>query len=103
MNSADISATAESIDANRIASRLLSNVSPYFRVCTIDECRYRLCGITVAPRMPIAMYSMSRLVTISRRGKNPHAMAPRSGRESQISTANEPAIATINPTTSAST
>jgi len=38
-----------------VASRLLSVVSRYFRVCTIDECRYRLCGITVAPRMPIAM------------------------------------------------
>ena len=30
-------------------------VSAYLRVCTIEECRYRLCGITVAPRMPIAM------------------------------------------------
>ena len=24
-------------------------------VCTSAECRYRLCGITVAPRMPMAM------------------------------------------------
>ena len=39
MKSADISATDESIVANRIASRLLSCVSLYFRVCTIDECR----------------------------------------------------------------
>ena len=31
-----------------------SAVRSYLRVCTIDECRYRLCGITVAPRMPIA-------------------------------------------------
>ena len=29
--------------------------SPYLRVWTIDECRYRLCGITVAPRIPTAM------------------------------------------------
>ena len=55
MKRADMSATAESMDANRIASRFPSNVSAYFRVCTIDECRYRLCGITVAPRIPIAM------------------------------------------------
>ena len=55
MKSADISATVESMVAKRIASRLLSSVSRYLRVCTIDECRYRLCGITVAPRMPIAM------------------------------------------------
>ena len=45
----------ESIVAYRIASRRLSNVSPYFRVWMIDEWRYRLCGMTVAPRMPIAM------------------------------------------------
>ena len=32
-----------------------SSVCSKRRVCTIDECRYRLCGITVAPRMPIAM------------------------------------------------
>ena len=55
MKSANISATAESMDAKRIASRRLSGESPYFRVCTMDECRYRLCGITVAPRMPMAM------------------------------------------------
>ena len=39
MKSANISATAESIEAKRIASRLPSGVSPYLRVCTIDECR----------------------------------------------------------------
>ena len=31
-----------------------AGVSSYFRVCTMDECRYRLCGITVAPTMPMA-------------------------------------------------
>ena len=39
MNSADISANDESMVANRIASRLLSKVSRYLRVWTIDECR----------------------------------------------------------------
>ena len=37
MKSADMSATAESIDAKRMASRLLSTVSRYLRVCTIEE------------------------------------------------------------------
>ena len=54
-NSADISATVESIVAEPHRLRRLSEESPYFRVWTIDECRYRLCGITVAPRMPTAM------------------------------------------------
>ena len=51
MNSADISAIVESMVANRIASACSSSSSVYLRVCTIDECRYRLCGITVAPRI----------------------------------------------------
>jgi hypothetical protein len=55
MKRANISATDESMVEKRIASRLLSTSSRYFRVWTIDECRYRLCGITVAPRMPTAM------------------------------------------------
>ena len=54
-NSADISATVESMVANRTAWRRLLGESPYLRVWMIDECRYRLCGITVAPRMPTAM------------------------------------------------
>ena len=54
MKSANISATVESIVANLIASALPAVVRSYLRVCTIDECRYRLCGITVAPRMPMA-------------------------------------------------
>ena len=55
MNSADIRATVESMVAKRIASPLPASVSAYMRVCTTEECRYRLCGITVAPRMPTAM------------------------------------------------
>jgi hypothetical protein len=39
MNRADIRATEESIEAKRIASALLSCVSRYRRVCTIEECR----------------------------------------------------------------
>ncbi len=55
MNNADISAMVESMVANRMASLRLSSESEYFRVCTIEEWRYRLCGITVAPRMAMAM------------------------------------------------
>ena len=32
------------------------------RVCTRAECKYKLCGITVAPTMPIATYRASVLV-----------------------------------------
>ena len=55
MKSAEVSATVESSMAKEVASDRLSSLSPYLRVCTMDECRYRLCGITVAPRMPTAM------------------------------------------------
>ena len=53
--SADISATVESMTEKPTASFLLFTSSPYFRVWTIDECKYRLCGMTVAPRIPTAM------------------------------------------------
>src|SRR5690348_16489615 len=95
MNSADISATDESMDANRTASALLAFVSVYLRVCTIDECRYRLWGITVAPRMLTAMYSMSGCVRMSGRGMNPDTIPPHDGCAHQISTAKATAIATI--------
>ncbi|MBB5444593.1 hypothetical protein HDG38_003222 [Paraburkholderia sp. WSM4177] len=35
-----------------IAERMLAGSRFTARVRTIDECRYRLCGITVAPIMP---------------------------------------------------
>ena len=75
MKSADISANDESIVAKRIASVLLATSSRYLRVWTIDECRYRLCGITVAPRMLIAMYSMFRSTRMRDWGMKPAATA----------------------------
>jgi hypothetical protein len=54
MNNAMLRAIVESMNANRTASCLPSEVSAYCRVCTMEECRYRLCGITVAPRIPMA-------------------------------------------------
>ena len=77
MKSANMNATDESIVAKRVASRLPSKVSRHFRVCTTDECRYKLCGITVAPRIPIAMYNMSGSPRISGRETNPTARSPR--------------------------
>ena len=61
----------------------------------MDECRYRLCGITVAPRMPIARYSFSRSARIDGLGTNPAAMAAASGREMRISNRKQPAIVAI--------
>src|SRR2546422_8426125 len=59
MNSAKLKARVESMNAYLTAIRFPAVVSSYARVCTTDECRYRLCGITVAPRIPIAMNSLS--------------------------------------------
>ena len=55
MKKAKNKATVLSIVAILMASRLPSVVRPKARVCTTEEWRYRLCGITVAPKMPIAM------------------------------------------------
>ncbi len=103
MNSATVSATNESMDAKRTASRLLGRSSAYFRVCTIDEWRYRLCGITVAPRIPMAMYSMPGSETMRVRGTKPHSNPAMSGLDRTSSTVNDPAMPRISSTTSAST
>ena len=55
MKNANRSATVESSVAKRMASRFDAASGSTFRVCTIEEWRYRLWGITVAPRMPMAM------------------------------------------------
>ncbi len=53
-SSAPFSATTESIRLKRQAVRFSAAVWPMLRVCTSAECRYMLCGITVAPRMVTA-------------------------------------------------
>src|SRR6188474_3725066 len=73
------SATVESMVAYLIAWCLSASDACHARVCTIDECRYRLCGITVAPRMPMAMYNIAGLVTICADGTRPAAMAANDG------------------------
>ena len=42
-----------------MASLILLTELPNFRVCTNDECKYKLCGITVAPKIPSAIYKAS--------------------------------------------
>src|SRR5260221_561303 len=63
-----INAPVESMVANLIALRLPASVRSKLRVCTMLECRYRLCGITVAPKMPIARYNADGLNTICGEG-----------------------------------
>src|SRR3989441_4733694 len=75
MNSAKLKARVESMNAYLTAIRFPAVVSSYARVCTTDECRYRLCGITVAPRIPIAMYSLSGSARMEARGTKPPATA----------------------------
>ena len=51
---ATVSATVESIVLNRIARLTEAASFCSCRLCTSAECRYRLCGMTVAPMIPIA-------------------------------------------------
>src|SRR5213594_4455807 len=102
MNSAKLKARVESMNAYLTAIRFPAVVSSYARVCTTDECRYRLWGITVAPRIPIAMYSFAGSARMEARGTKPPATAPRSGREMKISNRKQPAMVAISATTRAS-
>ena len=61
-----------------------------------------MCGITVAPRMPIARYSFSPSVRMVGSGTKPATIAPASGREIRISNRKQPAIVAISAVTSAS-
>ncbi|MCY1171866.1 hypothetical protein D9M73_119910 [compost metagenome] len=48
------SASTVSTVLNASAALMSRTPLPKARVCTIAECRYKLCGITVAPRIPSA-------------------------------------------------
>ena len=69
----------------------------------MPECRYRLCGITVAPMIPSAIYSISGLVAISTEGAKPRMTAPQSGSAIAIWTAKHAAIRPSMAITNAST
>ena len=61
-----VSATAESNVLKRMAcADADGRHARNFRVCTSAECRYRLCGMTVAPIMPMATTIMSGLAQSS--------------------------------------
>ena len=49
-----VRATVESMVLNRIARRMDFSSFSSLRLWTRAECKYRLCGITVAPMMPMA-------------------------------------------------
>ena len=53
---AKFKATALSIKLYKIDFRIPFGVRSIFRVCTKAECKYKLCGITVAPMIPTAIY-----------------------------------------------
>ncbi|MNX47246.1 hypothetical protein D3C86_777970 [compost metagenome] len=76
---------------NFIASLIPFSSRSNLRVCTSDECRYRLWGITVAPMIPIAMYRAS---PDSIEGSNPRAISLREGSTINISAKKE--MPTIN-------
>ena len=54
---ATLSATVVSILLNFMACLMPASVFSIFLVCTNAECRYKLCGITVAPIIPIPIYN----------------------------------------------
>ena len=60
-----------------------------FRVCTSEECKYKLCGITVAPMIPMAMY---KAVSLGIVGINPSITLSNSGWAKNISNTKETPI-----------
>src|SRR5438046_6969700 len=91
MNNAKLNATVESRNAYFTAIRLPAAVSSYALVCTTDECKYRLCGITVAPRITMAMYSLSGSARMERVGRKPRATADRCGSDMTVWNRKQPA------------
>ena len=51
-----VKAAAESMVLKLMARRMDGSSFCNWRLCTRAECKYRLCGITVAPMMPTARY-----------------------------------------------
>ncbi len=88
---APFSAITESAKLYRQASRFSATVRPIRRVCTSAECRYKLCGITVAPRIPIAMYRLCPF----RRGTRPDIISCHAGLANHSSTPKHPVITAI--------
>ena len=97
---AALSATTESMKLYFVASFNPALVRSTARDCTSALCRYKLCGMTVAPMIPMAMNSeeasgagASLVVRIP--GTKPRKIPARSGRDSTISSAKHaPIVAT---------
>ena len=83
---ATVSAIVVSIRLNFMASLIPRSERSIWRVCTSEECRYKLCGITVAPMIPIAIYRAS---PASKEGLNPEAISILVGCTINISAKNE--------------
>ncbi len=58
---AKFNAIVESIKLYFKACLIPAVVLSNFLVCTKEECKYKLCGITVAPIIPIAIYNAASL------------------------------------------
>ncbi len=102
-SSASESDTTASSVQKRTASRRAGSVSAIRRVCTMEECRYRLCGITVAPTMPMARYSAPGWCSRSRLGPKPIATPNQLGGDIASSTTKQAAMVPTSPSTMAST
>ena len=76
-----------------LSARLILFVSaPIFLVCTSAECKYKLCGITVAPIIPTAIYKEA---SVNGVGINPVATSFKLGSAIKISIKNDtPIVAT---------
>lgn len=93
----------ESIVENLIASfRAFLSLRSYFLAWTMDECRYRLWGMTVAPTMPSARNSAPLSVMISFCGTKPPSMSDTFGWDRMTSYKKMSNTVTISVTTMAS-
>ena len=89
---AALSATKLSIKLYLSARLILFVSAPIFLVCTSAECKYKLCGITVAPIIPTAIYNEA---SVNGVGINPVATSFKLGSAIKISIKNEtPIVAT---------
>ena len=79
---AAFNATALSIILYFMAFFVAVSLLLIFLVCTRAECRYKLCGITVAPMIPTAIYKAS---SLKAEGTKPLAISPMSGFAKNIS------------------
>ena len=101
-SASDRQTTVSSV-AKRTASRRAASVGCTRRVCTMDECKYRLCGMTVAPTMAIARYSAPGCCKRSKLGTKPMATPNQFGCDMASSTTKQPAMVATKPSTIAST